>query len=63
MLLSARDCVEASMRACICACVCACFYCAPEDVFPSVFQRVYVCFSLPVSNTVSVIALCLCACV
>ena len=53
VLLSTRECVEASMRPCVCASVCACFYCAPEDVFQSLFKTVYGCFCLPGLNTVS----------
>ena len=72
MLLSARECVQASMRACVQACVRAYSYCAHEVVFQSVFEKVYVCFCLPVLNTVSVffldflrvfINVCACVCV
>ena len=63
MLLSARECGQASVCACFCACVRACFYCAPEVVFQYVFELVNVCFCLPVLVTVSVIALCFCLCV
>ena len=74
VLLSARECVQASMRACVQACVRACFYCAHEVVFQSVFEKVYVCFCLPVLNTVSVffgffacvykcLRMCVCVCV
>ena len=60
MLLSARVCLQASMRAFVCACVRACFCCAHEIVFQSVFENVLVCFSLPVLVTAFVFVLCLC---
>ena len=63
VLLSTRECVEASMRPCVCASVCACFYCAPEDVFQSLFKTVYGCFCLPGLNTVSDVVLWLFVCV
>ena len=57
MLLSARVCRQASMRAFVCACMRACFYCAPEVVFQSVLEIIFVCFCLPVLVTVSKIVL------
>ena len=41
-------------RACLHACV---FYCAPEVVFQSVLEIIFVCFCLPVLVTVSKIVL------
>ncbi len=40
------------MGACVLGCMRACSYCTRELVFQTVFQSVYLCFSLPVTVSV-----------
>ena len=61
VLLSALECVQASICACVCACVRARSYCAPEVLFQSVFE---IDFLYIVRKSVCVcVCVCLCVCV